>query len=271
MSKAAVWKDHPLLAQLGQRVRAKRQEQGATIKALATEAGISERFLAELEAGRANISVVNLAQVAQVLAVPMAWLLEGTGEAVEPTTRHTLALLGLRGAGKSTLGKLLADKLSLAFFELDRLAEQETGMQLAEIFAVHGEEYFRRVELSALKRFLAEPRPAVLATGGGVVNSAEAFHLLLARTHTIWLKATPEEHWQRVVAQGDLRPMQSRPQAMTELRRRLKEREPLYAQASHICSTTDRSTESMVTVWAMRFGPRDLMRPCHKVRNLSKA
>ena len=202
------------------------------------------------EAGRANISVLNLAQVGRVLGLSLSQLVE-QGEA--PAAKGVISLLGLRGAGKSTVGKALADRLQVGFFELDRLVEASAGMRLPELFAIHGEDYFRQLELAALTRFLETHPCAVLATGGGLVTSPEAFNLLLARTQTVWLKATPEEHWTRVVKQGDLRPMQNRPHAMAELRRRLKEREPLYRRAQRQCATSGRPVSAVVdelTAWA---------------------
>ncbi len=197
--------------------------------------------MAELEAGRANISVVNLAQLAQSLGVRAASLIE------EPAhDRGVIALLGLRGAGKSTVGPRLAKVLGVPFFELDRLVEAEAGMTLPELFSMHGEEYYRRLELVALKRFLAHHPRAVLATSGGVVTSSETFSVLLERTRTVWLRAQPEEHWDRVVRQGDLRPMQNRPHAMSELRRRLREREPLYSRAELTISTSGRKVAEVV-------------------------
>lgn len=215
-----------------------------TRKSLAQQTGLSERFLAELEAGRGNISVVNLAHVAFALGVTPSSLLAGS--ASEGAVRGVTALLGLRGAGKSTVGAALAKSMSVAFFELDRLVEAEAGMSLPEIFAIHGEDFFRSLELRALKRFLSEHDRAVLATGGGIVASTEAFELLRSRARTVWLRATPEEHWGRVVAQGDLRPMANRPQAMAELRRRLREREPLYAKADVTCVTSGKTLPEVV-------------------------
>lgn len=216
-----------------------------TLRTLAQAARLSERFVSELEAGRANISVVNLSQLAEALAVPLVSLL---GKA-EPSraAKGVVALLGLRGAGKSTVGAALARRLGVGFFELDRLVEAEAGMGLSELFAIHGEGYFRRVELAALKRFLSEHPRAVLATGGGLVTSPDAFRLLMERARTVWLRANPEEHWERVVKQGDLRPMANRPQAMAELRRRLREREPLYARAEQVVSTSERSVAQVVS------------------------
>jgi XRE family aerobic/anaerobic benzoate catabolism transcriptional regulator len=241
-----------LLEALGERVRALRQERGLTLRELSRAAGLSERFLSDLESGRANISVLNLEAVAGALGSSAAALLAG-GAAGQPE-RKVISLLGLRGAGKSSVGKALGERLKISFLELDRLVEAEAGMTLPELFAIHGEEYYRRVELLALKRFLGTGRAAVLATGGGVVTSPEAMRLLQERTTSIWLKATPDEHWDRVVKQGDLRPMQNRPQAMAELRRRLREREPLYARASLTCATTGRSVHQVVADLSARLG-----------------
>ncbi|MBL9037714.1 MAG: helix-turn-helix domain-containing protein, partial [Archangium sp.] len=221
--------DH-LLSSIGRRVRALRHDRSLTVKQLAEAASLSERFIGSLEAGHANISVLNLAEVARALRVPVQALVTGAQE--NSTGATVTALLGLRGAGKSTIGAALAKRRKVPFFELDRLVETEAGMSLGELFAMHGERYFRELELRALRRFLENTREAVLATGGGIVTSAEAFELLLAKTHTVWLKARPADHWSRVVNQGDLRPMANRPHAMAELRRRLREREPLYARAA---------------------------------------
>lgn len=231
-----------LLEEVGKRVRAQRKARGLTLKALAAGAGLSERFVGALEAGRANISVLNLAQVGQVLALPLSALLEGA-QAAPP---GVIALLGLRGAGKSTVGKALAQRLGTEFSELDLLVEAEAGMRLAELFAMHGEDYFRQAERRALERYLAKHPTGVLATGGGLVTSPETYRLLLARSRTVWLRATPEEHWSRVVKQGDLRPMQNRPAAMAELKRRLAEREPLYARAQLTVSTSGAPVSAVV-------------------------
>lgn len=234
-----------LLKEVGSRVRQRRQQRELTIRELAASSGLSERFVSELEAGRANISVVNLLQVAEALEVPLTALFAipaETGKAGE----GVISLLGLRGAGKSSVGKALAHALGVGFWELDRLVEVEAGMDLPELFAIHGEGYFRQVELKALERFLGAHNKGVLATGGGLVASPEAFALIREKTHAVWLKASPDEHWERVVEQGDLRPMQNRPQAMAELKRRLKEREPLYALAERTCVTSSKSVNDVV-------------------------
>lgn len=235
-------KAEPLLIEVGRKVRARRQQQRQTMKDLAKSAGLSERFVGELEAGRANISLLNLQQVAEALTLPLGHFFEAPAE----PPRGVIALLGLRGAGKSSIGQALADRLNVDFFELDQLVEASAGMRLPELFAIHGEDYFRQLELQALTKFLESHPRGVLATGGGLVTSPDAYALLLARTETVWLKATPEEHWSRVVKQGDLRPMQNRPHAMAELRRRLKERQPLYAKARRQCVTSSRSVSAVV-------------------------
>lgn len=237
--------DQALLREVGSRVRQRRQQRELTIRELAGQSRLSERFVSELEAGRANISVVKLSQVASALEVPLVSLFGAPGNGPAPA-EGVVALLGLRGAGKSTVGKALAHALGVGFWELDRLVEAEAGMGLAEIFAIHGEAYFRQVEQKALSRFLDTHAKGVLATGGGLVASPDAFALIRDRTHSVWLKASPDEHWRRVVEQGDLRPMQNRPQAMAELKRRLKEREPLYAHAERICLTSGRGVSEVV-------------------------
>lgn len=254
MASPAQKKGPALLREIGQRVRARRLGQGLTLRGLAEASGLSERFVADLEAGRANISVMNLAEVAGALSVPLPALLHDGGMEA-PARRGVIALLGLRGAGKSTVGRMLAERMRVPFHELDRLVEREAGMGLSEIFAIHGEDYFRRLELEALRRFLSGHPRAVLATGGGLVTSPEAYQLLRERAHTVWLKATPEEHWARVVGQGDLRPMRDRPHAQAELKRRLREREPLYARAELVCSTSGRTVSEVVGELHERYAP----------------
>jgi XRE family aerobic/anaerobic benzoate catabolism transcriptional regulator len=149
-----------------------------------------------------------------------------------------VALVGLRGAGKSTIGRALAHKLSVPFFELDALVEEAAGLSLAGIFSLHGEAYYRRLAREVLTRFLAENETGVLATGGGLVLDREAWKLLQKRCRTVWLQATPDDHWQRVLAQGDQRPSAASPHARDELRALLKAREPLYAQADLAVDTS---------------------------------
>ena len=224
-----------LLSALARRIRKARTEAGWTLKDLAARSGLSQRFLVQLEGGRANISVRNLAALAAAFgSTPAALLAEPAAERELPV----VALLGLRGAGKTTIGKRLARRLHVPFVELDREIEQAAGLSLGEIFALHGEEYYRRLERAALDRLLNEARPLVVAAGGGVVTSKDTFAMLRRRALTLWLRARPEDHWNRVVRQGDRRPMAEHPQAMAELRRLLSAREPLYAEAAHTVDTS---------------------------------
>jgi XRE family aerobic/anaerobic benzoate catabolism transcriptional regulator len=223
------------LSDLGRRVRAARAERGLSRREVAERASLSERFLVQVEAGRGNISVRRLEALARVLGTDAAALLSAP-EAAAPSP--TIALLGLRGAGKTTIGRRLARRRRVPFVELDRRVEDASGLPLAEIFRLHGESYYRRLEQEQLRRVLDEEGPIVLATGGGLVHSPESYALLRRRALTVWLRARPEDHWNRVVRQGDRRPMEARPQAMAELRRLLAAREPLYAQASHVVDTS---------------------------------
>src|SRR3954470_12344208 len=221
------------LGRLGERVRAWRNAQGMTRKRLAEASGVSERYLAQLEAGRGNISVLLLRRVARAMRVPVGELVR---EDTAPRAAR-IALLGLRGAGKSTLGAKLAQALELPFIELDREVEKEAGAKLGEVFALYGQDAFRRFERRALERVLDDNERAVIATGGGLVTDPSTYELLLERCFCVWLKASPQEHMSRVIAQGDLRPFSGRMQgqgrsaALEEIRRLLADRERLYARA----------------------------------------
>ena len=209
---------------------------------LSERSGVSERFLAELEGGRGNISLVRFADVCGALAASPAELLAGTEEARRPAA---VALLGVRGAGKSTIGAALAGRLDAPFVELDQKIEQAAGLTLSEIFELHGEAHYRRLEREALKDAL-DGSPVVLATGGSIVSDAGSYSLLRNRARTVWLRARAEDHWDRVIRQGDRRPMAENPHAFAQLRQLMTTREPLYARAHHIVDTSGRPVSEVV-------------------------
>ncbi len=259
------------LEQLGQRVRTMRGLRGMSRKVLARVSGISERYIAQLESGEGNVSIVLLRRVAQAMGAPLEDLLPAgdaapdwpvirdlvrkatplqvsqakdilSGKAATSLTQRKvafagIALIGLRGAGKSTLGKILAERIGWSFVELNKEIEQQNGLSVAEIIALYGQEGFRRMEQAALGQLLARKEPIVLATGGGIVSEPLTFELVLSSFYTIWLKAEPEEHMARVRKQGDLRPMADDRSAMAELRTILLSREPLYSRASACVDT----------------------------------
>jgi XRE family aerobic/anaerobic benzoate catabolism transcriptional regulator len=224
------------------RVREARAARHWTIRELAERSGVSVRFLVQLEAARGNISVKRLADLARAFSLSPADLLRDSDVAAP----RVVALLGLRGAGKTTIGKELARRLRVRFVELDRQIEKEADMSLAELFSMYGEEHYRRLERETLARVLAERRAIVLATGGGIVASADTYAMLKAQATTVWLRAQPEDHWKRVVSQGDRRPMADHPQAMADLRTLLAAREPLYASADHTVDTSGRTVKAIV-------------------------
>lgn len=261
--------DGDFLLFLGKRVRELRNRRGMTRKMAAREADVSERHLAQLEAGEGNVSIVLLRRIAAALHVSLVELFAPEVEAPdekqmiqqflerlpnhciedvvlrltrefgpqEEMRRMRTALIGLRGAGKSTLGAKLAAELNLPFIELDHEIEKDTGMPLAEIFSLYGQSGYRAIERRTLERVLRERERAVLSVGGGVVSEKETFDYLLSNCYTVWVKAQPEEHMSRVIAQGDFRAMKGNDQAMEDLRRILEAREPFYRQAD-ICLDT---------------------------------
>jgi XRE family aerobic/anaerobic benzoate catabolism transcriptional regulator len=227
---------------VGLHVRQARATRKWTIRELAERSGVSVRFLVQLESGRGNISVKRLADLARAFNVPTAELLTDD----YPAALRVVALLGLRGAGKTTIGKQLARRLHVRFVELDRRIEKAADMSLAELFSLYGEDYYRRLERETLAEVLAEKRPMVLATGGGIVESPDTYALLKKSAVTVWLRAEPEDHWNRVVSQGDRRPMADHPQAMADLRALLAARDPLYASADHTVDTSGRTVDAIV-------------------------
>lgn len=227
------------LARLGERVRAWRSEHGMTRRQLAGASGVSERYLAQLEAGRGNISVLLLRKVARAMGVTVEYLVKD-GESVD-RARDRIALIGLRGAGKSTLGRKLAQTLGVPFVELDQEVEKEAGARLGEVFAMYGQDAFRRFERRALERVLNQHERAVIAAGGGLVTDPATYELLLERCLCVWLKASPEEHMARVIAQGDMRPFKGRSAALDEIRRLLADRDPLYGRAPVTVQTSGRT------------------------------
>ncbi|QNK74769.1 helix-turn-helix transcriptional regulator [Variovorax sp. PAMC28562] len=256
---------NPLLVALGDRVRNLRAQRGLTRKAVAKTAGVSERHLANLEYGTGNASILVLQQVATALHCPLAelvgdfttsspeWLLirellehrdeadlrrvrvaigELLGTAGVDAARHRrIALVGLRGAGKSTLGQMLADELELPFVELSREVEKLAGCSVREIHDLYGTNAYRRYERRALEEAIQIYGEVVIATPGGIVSDPATFNELLAHCTTVWLQAAPEEHMGRVVAQGDTRPMAASKEAMQDLKRILDGRAAFYSKA----------------------------------------
>jgi XRE family transcriptional regulator, aerobic/anaerobic benzoate catabolism transcriptional regulator len=230
------------LSLLGERVRALRSEHGLTRRALAAASGVSERYLAQLEAGEGNISVLLLRKVARAMGVTVDTLVRE-----EAALQKPIALLGLRGAGKSTLGLKLAQALDIPFIELDRKVEKEAGAELGEVFAMYGQDAFRRFERRALERVLAKNERSVIATGGGLVTDAGTYKLLLERCQCVWLKASPEEHMARVIAQGDMRPFKGRSAALDEIKKLLEERNHLYSRADLTVDTSGKTLKQSLT------------------------
>ncbi|MGC1466223.1 MAG: helix-turn-helix transcriptional regulator [Pseudolabrys sp.] len=264
------------LHRLGERVRTLRNQRGMTRKALAQHARVSERYLAQLEVGRGNCSIVLLRRIARAMGQPVTQLvnenadppvdavllsqflerlspaalkeahqvlLQRFGEPSSDRRRGRIALIGLRGGGKSTLGRLLAAHTDAPFIELDREIERRSGATLSEMFEMFGQETFRRAEREALESVLQQHPRFVIATSGSIVTEPGTLELLLSSCLTIWVRAEPEEHMKRVIAQGDLRPMADRARAMEDLISILKSREPLYAKAEAALVTSGKTPE----------------------------
>ena len=267
------------LPELGARIRAWRARRGMTRKQLAEDSGLSERFLADVESGKGNASINSLEATARALNITLIELLQdsprpalarihgllghlddtqldqahqllaaqfGIGE--EKGREKRVALIGLRGAGKSTLGAQLAQQRGVPFIELDREIEREAGTSMNEILLLHGQAGYRRYERRALLRIADEhPDGVVMTTGGSIVSERDTFDLLQSRFYCVWIKANPEEHMGRVVAQGDMRPFDSTrgatQEALEDLRRILASREALYARADSVVDTASRTVK----------------------------
>ncbi len=269
---------HPFLIALGERVRTLRSRRGMTRKAVARAAEVSERHLANLEYGTGNASILVLLQVSQALQCSLAellgdvstsspeWLLIrellehrseadllrarvmlggllGAGGTGEPARRARIALIGLRGAGKSTLGRRLADDLGYAFIELSREIEKFAGCGISEIHNLYGSNAYRRYERRALEEAIQIYPEVVIATPGGLVADAANFNLMLTHCYTVWLQAAPADHMARVAAQGDLRPMAASREAMEDLKRILAGRSAFYSKADLTFNTSLRPLE----------------------------
>jgi XRE family transcriptional regulator, aerobic/anaerobic benzoate catabolism transcriptional regulator len=275
--------DEAYLKRVGERVRLGRARRGMSRKVLSAASGVSERYLAELERGAGNASLLVLRQIAEALGLEAAELVSDRSErAVDLTlavhqlerlsppelaevrrllaqrfgrtdasAKGRVALIGLRGAGKTTLGERAAQALSVPFVELDREVERASGMELSEIFATHGQAMYRRLERQCLEAVIERFERAVIATGGSLVTEPATYDLLLSSCFVVWLSAKPDEHMGRVLAQGDLRPMAEGPQAMDDLKAILESRTALYAKADVEVSTSEKGEgESLAALLA---------------------
>ena len=229
-------------ADLGGRIRALRDRRGMSRKLLARTSNVSERYLAQIESGNGNISVMLLRRVAHALGVAIGDVLEPDDEA-DAVPRRRIALIGMRGAGKSTLGAMLADALHLPLTELKHEVTCETGLPAGEVIALYGHAAYRRIERRVLARVAREQAQAVIVAGGGIVDEEDAFDLLRANCYTAWIKARPEEHMARVLAQGDLRPMAGNARAMDDLKRILAARDAMYRRADVTIDTSGETAQ----------------------------
>lgn len=261
------------IAMVGERVRMARNRKGISRRQLSELSGVSQRYLAQLEGGDGNVSIALLRKIAHSLDFEIEWLVgrddPWTSDAItlmrlfrqatrdqrarvmeildpnDTGTRRSgrVALIGLRGAGKSTLGRLAARDLGVAFVELNQVIEEVAGMPVDEVIALYGQEGYRRLEKQALVNLVATHEQLVLAVAGGIVSEPDTYNYLLRHCHTIWLKAQPEEHMNRVRGQGDERPMAGNPAAMDELKSILTSREALYAKAEAMVDTSRKDVD----------------------------
>lgn len=275
------------LRAFGERIRGERARRGMSRKLLAHHAGVSERYLTQLESGKGNVSVLLLRRIAAALGLPLSRLVDDAplspemslvrqflsrlspAQLADAYTSLTewfaadayrsrsgrIALVGLRGAGKTTLGAALAKVLDVPFFELDREIERLSGTSLGAVLELYGQQAYRRYELQALQELLAAHPRFVVAAGGSIVSETATYELLLRSCLTVWVRTTPEEHMRRVLAQGDLRPMSGSQQAMDDLRRILEERSELYGRADLALDTTETEEAQSVRELLARMTP----------------
>jgi len=262
-----------LIGRVGERVRRARDRKGIPRRVLSEKSGVSPRYLAQLEAGEGNISIGLLQRVAHALDHKIEWLVGEddpwsseplrvadlfrtanartqarvlatlSPEPVAAARAHRICLVGLRGAGKSTLGRRAGERLGIPFVELNREIEEQSGMPVDDLMALYGQEGYRRLEAQAIDRVIATHDTMILAVAGGIVAEPETYNLLLAKFHTIWVKATPAEHMARVREQGDTRPMAGNPEAMDQLKSILTAREALYERALAKLDTSGRTED----------------------------
>jgi XRE family aerobic/anaerobic benzoate catabolism transcriptional regulator len=252
--------DTGLLSDIGSKVRARRTRMGWTLKDIADRSGVSCRFLTDLEAGRGNISIVRLSHVARALDVPLMSLFPTE----EHDHHHIITLVGLRGAGKTTIGQALARTLKVPFIELDSLIEEQANLSLSELFALHGEAYYKRIAYDVLLKMVGRDERVVAAVESAVVTDPESWHLLKHQTHTIWLKASPEDHWKRVLGQEGTDQGNHRHSAITELRSIIAQRTLMYSEAAQTIDTSALGVSEAVGIIAdaiRRSSEREQPRP----------